>query len=44
MEPNIRRLLDITNNIHNYMLMPLGTLIGIKNYEVVLKTEVQWEF
>ena len=43
MESNMVELLDNKNQINNLELMPLGTLIGIKNYEVVLKTTVQWE-
>lgn len=44
MEPNMKDLLDNTNRINNFELMPLGTLIGLKNYELVLRTSVQWEF
>lgn len=44
MEPNMKGILDNANRINNFELMPLGTLIGLKNYELVLKTNVQWEF
>lgn len=43
LEPNIGELLNDNSQIHNIELMPLGKLIGIKNYEVVLKTNIQWE-
>lgn len=44
MEPNMRNLLDNKNRINDFELMPLGTLIGLKNYELILKTNVEWEF
>lgn len=43
-EPKMEELLENKNKINNYDLMPLGTLIALKNYEIVLKTTVQWNF
>lgn len=42
LEPRMNVLLE-NNKIHNYNLMPLGTLIGIKNYETMFNEEINWE-